>query len=65
MTQVREIGKKMEVAVSAFFSKKGEDPTKNFGWDYILVDNDKVVKRLCNAAEKLQFIPDYLKLLKI
>ena len=31
----------MEGAVSSFFKKQGKnDPTKNFGWDYILVDND-------------------------
>ena len=54
MNQVREIGKKMEVAVSAFFSKKGgDDPTKNFGWDYILVDNDKVVNAWCMPGGKI------------
>ncbi len=41
---MREIGKKIEIAVSAFFNMKNEnDPTKNFAWDYVLVDNDKVV----------------------
>ena len=35
---VVNIGKRMENSVSAFFnSQKKEDPTKNFGWDYILV----------------------------
>ena len=34
LKEVIEIGKKIEVAVSAFFLKQGkEDPTKNFGWD--------------------------------
>ena len=43
LREVREIGKKMEIAVSAFFEREGkDDPTKNFGWDYVLVDNDKV-----------------------
>ena len=38
----------MENAVSDFFEKRGEsDPTKNFGWDYVLVDNDKVVNAWC------------------
>ena len=32
LKEVTEIGKKMEIAVSAFFKKEGkEDPTKNFG----------------------------------
>ena len=51
--------KKMEFAVSAFFEKQGkEDPTKNFNWDYILVDN-KVVNAWCMPEEKLLFILDY------
>ena len=34
----------MEYSVSKFFESQGkDDPTRNFGWDYILVDNDKVV----------------------
>ena len=41
LNEVREIGKKIEIAVSAFFNMKNEkDPTKNFEWDYVLVDND-------------------------
>ena len=40
----------MENAVSAFFSSiNKEDPTKNFAWDYILVDNDKIKKCLVYA----------------
>ena len=36
------MGKKIEVAVSSFFEKQNkDDPTKNFAWDYVLVDNDK------------------------
>ena len=44
LKEVERIGKRIEIAVSAFFKNKNEeDPTKNFGWDYVLVDNDKVV----------------------
>ena len=65
MNQVREIGKKMEVAVSAFFSKKGgDDPTKNFGWDYILVDNDKVVNAWCMPGGKIAVYTGLLKVTK-
>ena len=56
----------MEIAVSAFFENQGkEDPTKNFGWDYILVDNDKVVNAWCMPGGKLQFILVFLKVTKI
>ena len=65
LNQVREIGKKMEVAVSAFFSKKGgDDPTKNFGWDYILVDNDKVVNAWCMPGGKIAVYTGLLKVTK-
>ena len=44
----------MEFAVSAFFEKQGkDDPTKNFGWDYVLVDNDKVVNAWCMPGGKI------------
>ena len=60
LNEIREIGKKMEFAVSTFFKKQGkEDPTKNFGWDYVLVDNDKVVNAWCMPEVKLLYILDY------
>ena len=56
LEEVIRIGKKIEVAVSAFFLNKGqEDPTKNFGWDYVLVDNDKVVNAWCMPGGKIAF----------
>ena len=54
LKKIREIGKKMEFAVSAFFDSQGrKDPTKNFEWDYILVDNDKVVNAWCMPGGKI------------
>ena len=54
LKQVIDIGKKIEAGVSAFFENKGEeDPTKNFGWDYVLVDNDKVVNAWCMPGGKI------------
>ena len=42
------------MAVSAFFANKGEeDPTQNFGWDYVLVDNDKIVNAWCMPGGKI------------
>ena len=46
----------MEYAVTAFFKNQGkEDPTKNFGWDYVLVDNDKIVNACVCQEEKLRY----------
>ena len=65
LSEVREIGKKMEIAVSAFFEKQGKvDPTKNFGWDYILVDNDKVVNAWCMPGGKIAVYTGLLKITK-
>ena len=65
LKEVIEIGKKIEVAVSAFFINKGdEDPTKNFGWDYILVDNDKVANAWCMPGGKIAVYTGLLKITK-
>ena len=65
LKEVREIGKKMEFAVSAFFDKQGkDDPTKNFGWDYVLVDNDKVVNAWCMPGGKIAVYTGLLKITK-
>ena len=65
LRKVREIGKKIEIAVSAFFEKEEkEDPTKNFGWDYVLVDNDKVVNAWCMPGGKIAVYTGLLKVTK-
>tara|TARA_E500000178_G_scaffold1107_1_gene1268 strand:+ start:348 stop:1181 length:834 start_codon:yes stop_codon:yes gene_type:complete len=65
LKEVTDIGKKMEVAVSSFFDKSGkEDPTKNFGWDYVLVDNDKVVNAWCMPGGKIAVYTGLLKVTK-
>ena len=65
LNEIRNIGKKMEFAVSAFFERQGkEDPTKNFGWDYVLVDNDKVVNAWCMPGGKIAVYTGLLKVTK-
>ena len=65
LKEIKKIGKKMEKAVSAFFLKEGkDDPTKNFGWDYILVDNDKVVNAWCMPGGKIAVYTGLLKVTK-
>ena len=65
LREIREIGKKMEDAVSAFFLKRGEkDPTSNFGWDYVLVDNDKIVNAWCMPGGKIAVYTGLLKVTK-
>ena len=65
LKEIREIGKRMEVAVSTFFDNKNkEDPTKNFSWDYVLVDNDKVVNAWCMPGGKIAVYTGLLKVTK-
>ena len=65
LKEVVEIGKKIEVAVSTFFlNKKEDDPTRNFGWDYVLVDNDKVVNAWCMPGGKIAVYTGLLKITK-
>ena len=65
LKEIREIGKKMEVAVKVFFEKQNkDDPTKNFGWDYILVDNDKMVNAWCMPGGKIAIYTGLLKITK-
>ena len=65
LKEVKEIGKRIEVSVSAFFQNKNqEDPTKNFEWDYVLVDNDKVVNAWCMPGGKIAVYTGLLKITK-
>ena len=65
LNEVRDIGKRIEIAVSAFFKKQGkDDPTKNFEWDYILVNNDKVVNAWCMPGGKIAVYTGLLKVTK-
>ena len=63
--EIIEIGKRIEIAVSTFFKNKGkEDPTKNFEWDYLLVDNDKVANAWCMPGGKIAVYTGLLKITK-
>jgi len=65
LKEIREIGKKMEIAVSTFFKKQGKkDPTETFGWDYVLVNNDKVVNAWCMPGGKIAVYTGLLKITK-
>ena len=65
LKEVIEIGKRIEVSVSSFFENKNEqDPTRNFGWDYLLVDNDKVANAWCMPGGKIAFYSGILPVCK-
>ncbi len=63
--EVLTIGRKMENSVSSFFEKEGKkDPTNNFEWDYILVENDKIVNAWCMPGGKIAVYTGLLKITK-
>jgi predicted Zn-dependent protease len=63
ITTIKQIGKRIEFAVSSFFMKKnGKDPTSHFQWDYILVDNDKVKNAWCMPGGKIAVYTGILKI---
>ena len=60
LKQIREIGKKWKTLLVLFLKmNEKEDPTKNFSWGYILVDNDKIVNAWCMPGGKIAVILDY------
>ena len=63
--EIKEIGKKMENAISIYFDKSNlSDPTANFKWEYILIDNDKVKNAWCMPGGKIAVYSGMLKITK-
>ena len=51
---VEEVGTKIQLAVSAFFNKQNKpDPTSNYEWEYVVVDNDKMINAWCMPGGKI------------
>ena len=54
LNEIREIGKKMENSIGEYFYQaKIDDPTANFDWEYILIDNKKVRNAWCMPGGKI------------
>ncbi len=54
LNEIKEIGKKMEYSISEYFDKENIiDPTINFDWEYILIDNKKVRNAWCMPGGKI------------
>ena len=54
LNQIKGIGKKMEVSISKYFDNSDlEDPTTNFDWEYILIENKKVRNAWCMPGGKI------------
>ena len=54
LNEIIEIGKKMENSISEYFYKQNiNDPTVNFDWEYILIENKKVRNAWCMPGGKI------------
>ena len=54
LNKIKEIGNKMEQAISKYFSKSNiNDPTTNFDWEYILIENKKIKNAWCMPGGKI------------
>ena len=59
------VGERIQKAVSNFFLKKNlTDPTRNFSWEYILVDNKKVKNAWCMPGGKIAVFSGMLEISK-
>jgi len=54
LNEIKDIGKKMESSIAEYFYQaKLDDPTTNFDWEYILIDNKKVRNAWCMPGGKI------------
>ena len=65
LNQIKEIGKKMEDSISKYFYKQDQkDPTSNFQWEYILIDNNKIKNAWCMPGGKIAVYTGLLDITK-
>jgi len=54
LEEIKGIGARIENAVSEYFNSiNAKDPTYNFQWEYILIDNDKIKNAWCMPGGKI------------
>ena len=54
LNEIKDIGKRMEDSISEYFYRADlNDPTVNFDWEYILIDNKKVKNAWCMPGGKI------------
>ena len=65
LNKIKDIGKKMEISISEYFDRAGiEDPTANFDWEYILIENKKVKNAWCMPGGKIAIYTGILDVTK-
>ena len=65
LNKIIEIGSKIETSISEYFYKNNmDDPTTNFSWEYILIDNKKVKNAWCMPGGKIAVYTGMLDITK-
>jgi len=65
LDEIKEIGSKIENSVSSYFDSINEnDPTSNFQWEYILIENDKIKNAWCMPGGKIAVYTGILEITK-
>ena len=63
--EIKDIGKKMEESISEYFDRSNlKDPTINFDWEYILIENKKVKNAWCMPGGKIAIYTGILDVTK-
>ena len=65
LNKIKEIGSRIENSITEYFSRSDlPDPTTNFRWEYILIDNDKVKNAWCMPGGKIAVYTGILDITK-
>ncbi len=65
LNMIKEIGGRIEEAVSEYFFRNNiPDPTVNFDWEYILVENKKIKNAWCMPGGKIAVYTGILEITK-
>jgi len=65
LDEIKEIGKKIEYSITNYFDSSNlEDPTTNFDWEYILIDNKKIKNAWCMPGGKIAVYTGILNITK-
>ena len=65
LLQIKNIGKKMQDSIGEYFYQTNQiDPTTNFDWEYILIDNKKIKNAWCMPGGKIAVYTGMLQVTK-
>ena len=65
LKMIKDIGKKMEDSIGEYFYQSNlNDPTVNFQWEYILIDNKKIKNAWCMPGGKIAVYTGMLEVTK-